>query len=451
MAGRCVRRRADVRVARRRQFGPCQPCARPRTWWVPACTNVALARIVKTLAVRYYVDGTYQRVGDDIRVAARLVNAGDGTIAVQESLTDRFANLLQMQDDLAGHFARALPTSPAVARKTQPPSLASYRDLAEANDLYLTGRYDEAITRLERVVKQDEAYPDAWALLGKSYGRLATPFHAGAGTGEQRQALAAVQQQALTASLRAVELNPSLYEAQVSLALAYTTLLQNEPAARHAQRAIDLNPRLPEAYQILGSLYTAAPIGPCTRRVDYELAERHLKKALELDPLYTTAHHALGANLGWLNLPGTVALKADEVEAYPVPQMISDRCAAARPWSDVEQTSRRRRGTAPLAGGAVAADDARTVGGGSHRPVARRSGRRATSCRRHRGGAADPSGARHRGPLWRRRQSPHGRGAPRSALRADPACTKLLKQLPGFVQVRTQPEVQAVIRKYSAR
>ena len=35
--------------------------------------------------------------------------------------------------------------------------------------------------------------------------------------------------------------------------------------------------------------------------------------------------------------------------------------------------------------------------------------------------------------------------------RADPACTELLKQLPGFVQVRTQPEVQAVIRKYSAR
>ena len=281
--------------------------------------DAAFDRVIKTLAVRYYVNGSYQRVGDNLRVVARLVNADARTIAMQESLTDRFANLLQMQDDLAGHFARALPTSPAVARKTQPPSLASYRDLAEANDLYLTGRYDAAITRLERVVKQDEAYPDAWALLGKSYGRLATPFHAGAGTGEQRQALAALQQQALTASLRAVELNPSLYEAQVSLALAYTTLLQNEPAARHAQRAIDLNPRLPEAYQILGSLYTAAPIGPCTRRVDSELAERHLKKALELDPLYTTAHHALGANLGWSNLPGTVALKADERKPIRTP------------------------------------------------------------------------------------------------------------------------------------
>ena len=35
----------------------------------------ALARMVRTLAVRYYVDGSYQRAGEDIRVVARLVDA----------------------------------------------------------------------------------------------------------------------------------------------------------------------------------------------------------------------------------------------------------------------------------------------------------------------------------------------------------------------------------------
>ena len=60
----------------------------------------------------------------------------------------------------------------------------------------------------------------------------------------------------MTASLRAVELNPQLYEAQVSLALAYRGLFQYEPAAEVAQRAIDLNQRLPEAYEIRASLYS---------------------------------------------------------------------------------------------------------------------------------------------------------------------------------------------------
>ena len=94
----------------------------------------ALGNIVKTLAVRYYVDGTYQRVGDDIRVAARLVNADAGTIAVQESRTDRFANLLQLQDDLSRRFAAAPNESPGV-RVKRTASLAAYQSVAEANDL----------------------------------------------------------------------------------------------------------------------------------------------------------------------------------------------------------------------------------------------------------------------------------------------------------------------------
>ena len=224
-----------------------------------ALDSAAFARIVKTLGVRYYVDGSYQRVGDDLRVAARLVNA-DGTIALQESLTDRFSNLLALQDDLARRFATALNESPAGGLKTRTSSLAAFQLVAEANDLYLTGRYQEAIDRLQRALKEDDKYADAWALLGKSHGRLAGPFTSGAGTQAHREAL--------TASLRAVELNPNLYEARVSLALAYRGLFQYQPAEQAAQRAIDLNPRLPEAYEIRGALYTAAPYGPCTRRLD---------------------------------------------------------------------------------------------------------------------------------------------------------------------------------------
>ena len=63
---------------------------------------------------------------------------------------------------------------PPAALPTGTSSLAAYQSVAEANDLYLAGRYRDAIERLQRSVKQDDTYAEAWALLGKSYGRLAS-------------------------------------------------------------------------------------------------------------------------------------------------------------------------------------------------------------------------------------------------------------------------------------
>ena len=263
----------------------------------PKLDSSAFDQIVKTLAVRYYVSGTFQRAGEEIKVVARLVDATADTIVLQESLTDRFTNLLRLQDELGRRFVTTLDRSAAAGRKPATVSLAAYKTLAEANDLYLAGRYRDAIARIQQAIQEDDTYAEAWALLGKSYGRLATPFHNGAGTEEHRQAL--------TAARRAVALDPDLYEAQVSLALAYRGLFQYEPAEEVAQRAIDLNPRLPEAYEILGSLYINVPYGPCARRLDSELAERLLEKALELDPLYVTALQTLESHIGWSSRPST--------------------------------------------------------------------------------------------------------------------------------------------------
>jgi serine/threonine protein kinase/TolB-like protein len=251
-----------------------------------------VARIVKTLAVRYYVEGSYQRVGDDVRVFARLVDAEAGTISVQESLTDRFANLLNLQDDLARKFVTALHLSPAVEFRTRTSSLAAYQAVAEANDLYLAGRYRDAIAPLQSSVKQDATYADAWALLGKSYARLAG--NATFDRGDRSE----FQSQALKASQRAVAINPMLYEAQVSLALAHRELAQTEPQRQAAQRAIELNPRLAEAYEILATSYSAGPFD-CARQRDPGMAERLYAKAVELDPQLVTAHVSRAASMGW--------------------------------------------------------------------------------------------------------------------------------------------------------
>jgi hypothetical protein len=264
-----------------------------------------VGRLIKALAVRYYVSGSYQRVGDDVRVSSRLVEADAETYLVQVSLTDRFTNLLTLQDDLARRFAGALDQSSALALPAGRPSggndsrqrtssLAAYQSVAEANDLYLNAQYRDAISRLQSSVREDARYADAWALLGKSYARLAQVTTLD--TDERPELLS----QALTASLRAAEINPALYEAQVSLALAYRGLEQIELSRQAAERAINLNGRLAEGYELLAETYKSSPAYGCGRRRDPQEAERLYRLALQFDPQLVTSRGGLAGQFGWM-------------------------------------------------------------------------------------------------------------------------------------------------------
>lgn len=273
----------------------------------------ATRRLVNALGVRYYVTGSYQRAGEVIRVVARLVNTENDAIAVQESMTDRFENLFGLQDELGRRFASALHQSPMVGRSSAgTKSLAAYQALAEGNDLYLLGRYREAAERLESAVRLDENYPEAWAMLGKAYGRL------GWAGSREANTPADVLERGLRAATKAVTLNPVLYEGQVALALAHRLSGQREDTQRAAQRAIDLNPRLAEAYALLADTYHSPPTGSCSRPRDAELGERLYRKALEIDPRWAAATASLVYHLSWLGRDGEALEVADRASQTSV-------------------------------------------------------------------------------------------------------------------------------------
>jgi serine/threonine protein kinase/tetratricopeptide (TPR) repeat protein len=272
--------------------------------------------VARDLGVRYYVHGSYQRVGDDLKVVARLVEVDAGAIRLQESFTDRFGNLLHIEDDLARRFAAALQHSAPTAARVATSSIPAYRAVAEANDLYLAGRYREAVQRLQGAVAQDERYAEAWALLGKTYARLFTPNSVGGST------RADFLRDALRASQRAVELSPSLYDAQVALAATYQQLEQVESWRIAAQKAIELNPRMAEAYVILGDSYGPSPAYGCARQRDPDLAERLYRKALQLNPYFAAAHDRLITDLFWSGHE-EAALREADVGLGLLPQSIS--------------------------------------------------------------------------------------------------------------------------------
>jgi DNA-binding winged helix-turn-helix (wHTH) protein/TolB-like protein/Tfp pilus assembly protein PilF len=267
----------------------------------------ALRQVSQTLGAGYYVHGSYQRLGDRIKVVAQLVERNSGTIRAQETLTDDVANLLKLEEDLAGRFGTKLAAGQrAPVRHRETSSLEAYQAVISGRNAYALGQFDVALASLQRAVQLDPSYATAWALLGKTNARLT------AGSSYASGSIDALNQTALTSARRAVELDPSLYEAHTALALAYRELEQIEPWRAAALKAVELNPRAAEAYVLLADLYFVTPGFGCSRNHDDALAESYYRTALNIDPRFSQARGNLSYHLHWAGRIDEALRVADE-------------------------------------------------------------------------------------------------------------------------------------------
>ncbi len=305
--------------------------------------------LVELLTVRYYVHGSYQRVGDDIKVVARLADVDTATIGAQESVIDRFANILRLEDDLARRFATRLAAGNYThIKREETSSVEAYQAFMEARTLYGVGDFKtDVIDRLKRAVAIDPAYAQAWALLAKTYARLASPaFVSGDSVHEYRR-------QSLVAARRAAELNPSLYDAHVALALAYRENGQYSSWRAEAQRAIALNPRQSEAYALLGDSYFTGPVWGCARDRNVTLAENYYRQAIAIDPRFAAGHGNRNASLRWGGQPQKALDAADEaLQMFPTSSYVrrqrNDSLAALNRVDEAERGMQELiRGRAP--------------------------------------------------------------------------------------------------------
>jgi eukaryotic-like serine/threonine-protein kinase len=251
-----------------------------------------IKRLSRMLEIHYYIHGSYERLGDGLSVGARLVEVGSGAVKANESVTGRLANLLQLEDALARKFAGSLEPDrvPAPLRPDQT-SLAAHRAITEGRGLYAAGRWQPALDSAKRAVDLDPEYAEAWALLGKSYARVAAPSSFAGGGLEEYRALARA------AAKRAAELDSSSYEAHVALALAHRESAQYEPWRAAARTAIALKPRFSEGYALLADSFSETPAWGCPPDGNVPLAISYYRKALQIDPAVYAYYGNLSENL----------------------------------------------------------------------------------------------------------------------------------------------------------
>jgi tetratricopeptide (TPR) repeat protein len=221
------------------------------------------------------LEGSVRKVGEKLRVTAQLINVSDGYHLWSKDYNGDVKDILDFQSNVAEQVVQALQVqlgSDAARALSKKPTEDS-----EAHRLYLLGRYEfgkytqagwnNAIRYYEEALKFDRNYALPYCGLADNYAYMGSVVMPG------KEANAKVKKFAE----KALELDPELAEAHMSLAVALVAAYDWRNALNEFDRALELNRNLAFAYEL--QAWTVNGLG----RFDEAIAKT--KKAVELDPL----------------------------------------------------------------------------------------------------------------------------------------------------------------------
>jgi tetratricopeptide (TPR) repeat protein len=254
-------------------------------------THKPLSEIARDLKVDAVVEGTVLKAGNRVRITAELVQVSTDHHLWADTYESQIGDVLALQNRVSSAIVDQIRINLSPEDKQR---LAKNPSVSpDAYEDYLKGRYywnrrssegfTKAIGYFEDATRRDPQYALAYAGLADCYGIIGATIY-----GSLPAAEAAPKAKA--AAIRALEIDPSLAEAETSLATAkFNYDWDWAGAAQGFQRAIQMDPRYATAYQRY-SLYSIA-----MGRFDESLEQ--IKKARELDPLSISINSSLGWRL----------------------------------------------------------------------------------------------------------------------------------------------------------
>jgi TolB-like protein/Tfp pilus assembly protein PilF len=246
-----------------------------------------LPQIAKQLGVANILEGSVQKVADQVRVNVQLIKATTDAHLWAESFDRQLTDIFRIESEIAKTIADTLQAKLTGSEKRA--IAAQPTENSEAHEFYLKGRYfwnkrtandlKTAITYFQQAIDKDSNYALAYAGLADSYGLLP-----GFGAGSPQESFP----HAKTAATKAIKLDDTLAEAHTAWAqLLYAYDLDFDGSIREFRRAIELNPNYAMAHHWLG-------IGPLMRSGRFDDAIAECKRAVELDPLSLINNADLG-------------------------------------------------------------------------------------------------------------------------------------------------------------
>jgi DNA-binding winged helix-turn-helix (wHTH) protein/tetratricopeptide (TPR) repeat protein len=253
-------------------------------------TAKSLAEIGRELDAAYVIESSVRAEGERLRIMSKLIRARDQVQIWSASYDSEPGSILEFQCKLSTAIAEQIRLRLSPERLT---ALARRQTRnVEAYDLYLRGRYfwnqlsapttRRAVEFYTRATELDPEYALAWSGLADSYA---------ASTINGDAPPLKVWPCARDAAAHAVRAEPSLAEAQTSLALVSFFLDWNWPAAETAfRKAVALDPSYCLAHRTLGIALS--------HMQRHEEAQSAVRRAREIEPLHA-AHQALSAQVAF--------------------------------------------------------------------------------------------------------------------------------------------------------
>jgi len=279
----------------------------------------SLPDIARTLGVDAIVEGSVTRSGNRVRISAQLIPATTDAAIWSRSYEREVSDLLKLQADVAQAIAgeiKAKLTSSEQQRLTSATTVS-----AAASEEFLLGNYylqkrtdpnlELAIGHFTRATELEPTYAQAWAGLSDAW------FQRGIWG---KYSHSDVESAARSAAQRALDLDPGLSTAHISMANLKSNYDWDWPSVEeHSKLAIELDPNNSLAYdsyawylltfgrfdEVRQMMTKAEQLDPVSSNIQsdfgrmlyraraFEEAETHLNRAVELDENNVTPYGRL--------------------------------------------------------------------------------------------------------------------------------------------------------------
>ena len=313
-----------------------------------------LPDIAKQLGALNVLEGSVQKVNDQVRVNVQLINALTNAHLWAEIYDRKLTDIFAVESDIAKTIADTLQAKLTGSEKTAISKEPTAN--TEAYELYHKGRslwgkrtgdnIPKAIAFYEQAIARDPSYALAYAGLSSAY--ILAPFYTGADRHEANS-------KAKEAALKALGLDPNLAEAHLALGkVLFFSEIDLAGAMREYKRAIELKPNDADAHHwygndtlsALGQFEEAIAEGNRSVELDplsivinvdlgvtfyyahrYDDAARQLRKTLEIDPTSFYTHYNLGI---LLQVTGDVS---GAIAEYEKAKQLNDNAYVSTLWA----------------------------------------------------------------------------------------------------------------------
>ncbi len=247
----------------------------------------SIADISRELGVRYLLEGSVRRSGQQVRINAQLIDASTGGHLWAERYDRDLTDIFSVQDAVTRDIVMAI--EPALTRpkrdrlvQREPPAFEAYDYFLKGRELALLDTEEamqQAFTLLQKAIDHDPTFSSAYSYLSRCY---SLNYINNWGKAEQRSL-----DRALTLGQKAAALDPQNPHAHFTIGTTALWLRKFDLALEEINIAIELDANYCEGHAALSMYFVYT--GEATN------ALKSLATAMRLDPHYRDIFlHILG-------------------------------------------------------------------------------------------------------------------------------------------------------------